>query len=302
MAFDKTQLMKVPTLATAGVAILGWILLFIGICIINTGGLIGFQLFYLLCVIAGVIVAIGFDQAREHRVAIVAFVAIGFNFLVEIANVAVEMAKIDWVSASTGYRFCAAGSVFMSFVFLYWIFVFGSGETSAVAVAHEQGVLPFQTPKLPSLPKLPAMQFPKISIQMPQKTQSREISVEDAPVVVTSSPTPAPAQTTPHPPPPSSTGLSFPAFPPPIQFTRSISTPPPPPVPEEKAPEPAPTPKARALYKYTASASDPNELSFRKGQEMDILNNSGKWWHVRMVNEQGEVVTGIAPSNYLEQL
>ncbi len=37
----------------------------------------------------------------------------------------------------------------------------------------------------------------------------------------------------------------------------------------------------RALYAYTASPDDPNEVSFGKGEMLDILDSSGKWWQCR---------------------
>lgn len=39
--------------------------------------------------------------------------------------------------------------------------------------------------------------------------------------------------------------------------------------------------RAKALYNYSASADDPNELTFSKGEFLDVLDNSGKWWQAR---------------------
>ncbi|TFK26906.1 hypothetical protein FA15DRAFT_654082 [Coprinopsis marcescibilis] len=59
--------------------------------------------------------------------------------------------------------------------------------------------------------------------------------------------------------------------------------------PQEANPPPLPTPdetskvytRAEAMFTYNAEASDPNELSFKKGEILVVLDRSGKWWEAR---------------------
>lgn len=60
--------------------------------------------------------------------------------------------------------------------------------------------------------------------------------------------------------------------------------------------------KAKALYSYQANPEDPTEISFTKGEELEIFDNKGKWWHARRTAEDGTPSTGIVPSNYLQVL
>ncbi|TFK34192.1 hypothetical protein BDQ12DRAFT_690068 [Crucibulum laeve] len=56
--------------------------------------------------------------------------------------------------------------------------------------------------------------------------------------------------------------------------------------------------RAEALFEYTASADDHHELSFAKGEILEVIDKSGKWWEARKADGK----TGIAPSNYLRIL
>lgn len=43
------------------------------------------------------------------------------------------------------------------------------------------------------------------------------------------------------------------------------------------------------------SPDDPTELSFDKGESLEILDKRGNWWHAR----KQDGTTGIVPSNYV---
>jgi len=54
--------------------------------------------------------------------------------------------------------------------------------------------------------------------------------------------------------------------------------------------------KGVAMYAYAGSADDPNELSFTKGDLLDIVDTQGKWWQAKKAD--GSI--GIVPSNYIK--
>lgn len=54
--------------------------------------------------------------------------------------------------------------------------------------------------------------------------------------------------------------------------------------------------RRRAMYAYTASPDDPNEVSFAKGDILDVVDNTGKWFQVRTPSGQTGVSADTMPS------
>ncbi|KAF7288888.1 hypothetical protein MIND_01404800 [Mycena indigotica] len=56
-----------------------------------------------------------------------------------------------------------------------------------------------------------------------------------------------------------------------------------------------PLPRARALHAYQGSPDDPDELTFAKGEILEIEDQQGKWWQAK----KADGTFGVVPSNYL---
>ncbi|KAI8096503.1 uncharacterized protein BX664DRAFT_324146 [Halteromyces radiatus] len=52
--------------------------------------------------------------------------------------------------------------------------------------------------------------------------------------------------------------------------------------------------RVEALHEYRANPEDPSELSFERGDILEIVDRRGNWWQAR----KADGTTGIIPSNY----
>ncbi|CAG8438753.1 8725_t:CDS:2 [Ambispora leptoticha] len=226
--FEIANILGNPTfLGSFGLAIIGWLIAFIGAIAGNAWRFTWFVIFFDIFVLLGLFVAVGTDSVRFYRLAIMTLLGIGITF---------SCGQIDAYIYAKQPEFQAvgAGLIFLSMVELFWVFVFGSEEGSSVhnSVSAASVNKPFET----NLAEIRTETSPNFAPQ----AENRESQVVVSP----------------------NAEYAY---------------------------------RARALYAYQANPEDPNELSFSKGEILEIVDKKGKWWQAK--RSDGSV--GIAPSNYV---
>jgi SHO1 osmosensor len=264
MIVPSRMFQSIPIAASSVLSFVGWILYFIGICVLqsqtkgtpNPYGLSWFYLFYFLAMIIGFVYLIASDSVQEHRQTFLTFLASGFVFLVltmdkylilaqtldnvfTVNALGVRVAVVDQ-TAKTGSGFTVAGAILMVFPWMYWMIIMGQCASESVAPKKEQPRNNHAGATTSTLNiSVVGENMPEGA---PEKSSSKEgINRNNVTVVC----------------------------------------------------------KAKALYSYAANPADPTELTFEKGDVLDVLDNKGKWWHCTKFNADGTSVSGIAPSNYL---
>ncbi|KAJ3161711.1 Transmembrane osmosensor [Geranomyces michiganensis] len=277
---------NLKVLVPTAVAALGWLFAFIGLCIVQSktdkAGFTGlnplsaswYHLFFWLFIIMAVVGAIMTGNLEHYRVALVALLAISFVYITTDLDFALRTRELGIRDGGLkdGLGLFASGLFFLSFAFLPWIILLGSAESAFVNNFGTNESFVFNMPTISN------------RVRNNQQNQQNEPSFHNANAAAHSPERAGYNMSEP------STG---PAVPPQEYARNSII----------KAPPAAATisaspafSKATALFPYDANPEDPSELSFRKGDKLEVLNNQGKWWQVRKAD--GSV--GIAPSNYLQ--
>ncbi|KAF1800529.1 hypothetical protein V8B55DRAFT_1535285 [Mucor lusitanicus] len=272
-------------LTTIAGAFIAWLIAFIGACIFRRGvsGGAWWIIVYELLLIVGITAVLVTNTYAHYRLMILTFLA---------ASIAMLTLQLDYalptVKFSFGYRggagAYAAGYIILIMIEFLWVIVFGSEPESYVgrfAPAHygnSVGIVHHQH----------APQHP----QPYEMTGDKTILTDSAAAAaaggahfgsVNSYPTNA---TNNH---GSSPPLAHPAATASVQPTNTGS--------EAGQPTMEYKEKVQALHAYQANPDDPNELSFAKGETLDIVDRNGNWWQARKAD--GSV--GIIPSNYVSR-
>ncbi|KIW04709.1 uncharacterized protein PV09_04442 [Verruconis gallopava] len=269
-------------LATISIAILAWLIAFISSVISDVKetypNFAWWALVYTFFCIIGVLVTVASDAEQTYNVAIVGFLAAGLVFTTSSVNSLVY-------SSSGAKEAAAAGFILLSMVAIVWIFYYGSKPSAAHRTYVDSFALHKEKPSSRASRGVSNAYMgggisgglgnrPDTSSQAPQMYTSAQLNGFE-----TSSPV-----------------TGFQGGPVGGMSRNSASVGP--------ATTGAPTEagtieypyKAKAIYSYEANPDDANEISFTKGEKLEISDVSGRWWQARR-EATGE--TGIAPSNYL---
>ncbi|ORY83221.1 hypothetical protein BCR37DRAFT_346388 [Protomyces lactucae-debilis] len=249
---------------TLSIAIIGWVIAFASsiasdVDSANFSHFAWWAVMYELALILGVTVCVLYNTYEKHKVALAAYAALGVALSSSTCNALIY-------SDEGAEQAVAVGHIFLSIVNLIWIGYFGSTPDS-VSRGWVDG---FASTKAPAVPDGPRPQsfamngrfaspYPKTLLDAPPRGTQQLASPSSAATPMSNT---NGTNTTPQ------TQVSAP-----IGFDY----------------------RARAIYAYEANPEDPNEISFAKGEILEIADISGKWFQAR--NTKGEV--GIAPSNYL---
>ncbi|KAJ3330995.1 Transmembrane osmosensor, partial [Blyttiomyces sp. JEL0837] len=273
---------------------LGWFLDFVGVCVLSSVRDVdqfGFYLFFHLVMIIAVVTSIAFDAVKSHKLALVAFLAAGFVFIVDTLSFAIPTTKA--VKSGNFYNaaaLAAAGNIFLVFPYIAWIIVFGSDEQSPVTQLASTGTadlgINMSGFQLPSFKKGAAANGQE-NVALQPDYQQQQYQQQQYVAPVTPSTYVAVTPTTP------------------VAIVKS---------PEAALTAASPVTlvaaegsaagevvcRAEALYGYKANEKDPSEISFAKGDLFEVIDNKGKWWKARLTKPDGSVVTGSIPSNYVK--
>jgi len=228
--------------------------------------------------------AVGTDSIGAYRLALMPFYVIGVIYATMTANEALQFGQ-------TAETILAVGLLVLSVTFFLWIIVAGVDRLLSSTGLSAGGVYVASKRQMPPMYAIPQMATSNRSISSQKATASVSVTATPQVAAATSSQQPG-------------TSASVGMRPSTSESQKSDGKPKEPDtgtitgVHVDVAPDVVYEYRAQALYAYTASVDDPNELSFAKGEVMEIVDNQGKWWQARKAD--GSI--GIVPSNYMKLL
>ncbi|KAI9485642.1 MAG: hypothetical protein EXX96DRAFT_603940 [Benjaminiella poitrasii] len=246
-------------LITSILAMSGWCISFGGALALKVLNGAWWVVFYQLLIIIGHVVVFMSGTARKYKMAMLAFLATSIPLLTVQVDTVMQFTKTSLPKVPANAYVC--GYIMLLIVQYTWMLIFGSDPTTFF------GQLGYHSSEQNLTPSVSSHEFyseKKLSESRQHLATSKSTSFEENIQIYPSQPNAA---------------------------TSSISN-----LADQKVSSSVIEfkEKVRAIHKYKANPEDPKELSFEKGEILQIVDRRGNWWHARKSNG----VIGIVPSNY----
>ncbi|KAI9277479.1 hypothetical protein BY458DRAFT_532634 [Sporodiniella umbellata] len=126
MRLNVTHITKNPlVLVSIFLASIGWLLAFVGACIIKRAGVFWWIVIYELLLLCGILFSIFRQVFHHYQLSFLVFLGVSIALLTSSIS---GLLNVDYV----GYQVAGAGSVILIVMQFFWVILFGSTEDSAV--------------------------------------------------------------------------------------------------------------------------------------------------------------------------
>ncbi|KAI8146188.1 hypothetical protein BJV82DRAFT_655069 [Fennellomyces sp. T-0311] len=254
-------------LLTSILAVCAWIIAFAGAVSIQTLYGAWWIVIYEAFIVTFSLLLFMTNSMAQYRLSFLTFLAASIPLLTIQADYVIQYTKPS--VPRDGANAYAAGYIILVCVQYLWVIVFGSDPNSYFGMFGQ-----IQEDQLPTDQHIPADHTMYMSNE---KHLDDNAPIADKRIVMPPFPTATPASVVPtenttfSPPPPQQPPHSE-YLPPAVEYYE----------------------KVEALHAYKANEEDPNELSFEKGEVLEVVDRKGNWWQARKSNG----ALGIIPSNY----
>ncbi|KAI9488796.1 hypothetical protein BDB00DRAFT_846604 [Zychaea mexicana] len=280
-------------LTTGILSLCAWVIAFGGLCAFRqlSGG--GYWLIvYELLLILGTLFVFMSGTFLHYRMVLLTFLAVSIAMLMGQIDAVLPVSRFGYDANQDGAGAYAAGYIFIVIIQFLWVFVFGSEPHSYLGqFGHGWSAMNnsvdnhHQHPGMKAAAANPPAVMGAGQVQSTHQQQVPQYEMTTDKTMVPpggfNSPQSAyemqahPAASSPQQQQQQQQPLQSPSSPqqePPAEYKERVE----------------------ALHDYSASTDDPSELSFRKGEILEVVERKGNWWQARKADGS----MGIIPSNY----
>ncbi|ORZ06866.1 hypothetical protein BCR42DRAFT_426604 [Absidia repens] len=250
-------------LVTTVLAFAAWVIAFAGLCALRATGAYWWVMIFELALVVGIIFLIITSSFAQYRLVILAFLAVSISYITGQLSTAIPLATDGRNSSARGAGGAfAAGYIVLIIIQIIWVFAFGSEPHSYVGkfAQHNRNSVQ-QHPHHSGGAVAAGAAGAAAQSSLNNNNHTPNETIQDKTAYENSPNNQSPTMT--HP----SMATS-----PVLEYNERVE----------------------ALHEYRANPEDPSELSFDRGDILEIVDRRGNWWQAR----KSDGSTGIIPSNY----